>query len=168
MKIYTQATAVSLLIFIGCNPQLSDGIEPSESGRPNVILIMSDDQGWGDVGYNGHPHLKTPNLDTMAANGIQFNRFYSAAPVCSPTRASVLTGRHPYRMGIYFANVGHLPQDELTLPEILHKQGYATGHFGKWHLGTMVNVVRDGVRGGKSWGHYHYSPPWQHGYDSCF
>ncbi len=75
--------------------------------RPNVILMMADDLGWGDVGYNGHPHLKTSNLDAMAAAGLRFNRFYSAAPVCSPTRGSCLTGRHPYRYGIFFANVGH-------------------------------------------------------------
>ena len=63
--------------------------------RPNVILVMADDQGWGDTGYNGHPVVKTPNLDAMANDGLVFNRFYAAAPVCSPTRGSVLTGRHP-------------------------------------------------------------------------
>ena len=72
--------------------------------RPNVLLIMTDDQGWGDTGYNGHPHLKTPNLDAMAAAGLRFNRFYAAAPVCSPTRGSVMTGRHPNRFGCYYAN----------------------------------------------------------------
>ena len=71
---------------------------------PNIILIMADDQGWGDVGYNGHPNLKTPHLDAMAQNGAVFNRFYSAGSVCSPTRASVMTGRHPARMGICNAN----------------------------------------------------------------
>ena len=72
------------------------------AARPNIILVMSDDQGWGQVGYMGHPHLKgkTPQLDAMAESGIRFNRFYAAAPVCSPTRASVLTGRVPARTGV--------------------------------------------------------------------
>jgi len=67
--------------------------------KPNVILCMTDDQGWGDTGYNGNPVLKTPHLDEMARSGIRFDRFYSGAPVCSPTRGSALTGRHPYRYG---------------------------------------------------------------------
>ena len=82
---------------------------------PNIILIMADDQGWGDVGYNGHPHLKTPHLDEMAQNGAVFTRFYSAGSVCSPTRASVMTGRHPARMGICSANCGHVRTQEITL-----------------------------------------------------
>ena len=65
----------------------------AQNPRPNIILVMTDDQGWGETGYNGHPVLETPNLDAMAANGLRFDRFYAGAPVCSPTRASVLTGR---------------------------------------------------------------------------
>ena len=74
--------------------------------RPNVILMMSDDQGWGDAGYQGHPVLKTPNLDAMAAAGVRFHRWYAGAPVCSPTRATCLTGRHHLRAG--YADVLHL------------------------------------------------------------
>jgi arylsulfatase A-like enzyme len=117
--------------------------------RPNVILCMADDQGWGDVGYNGHPYLKTPNLDDMSRSGLRFDRFYSGAPVCSPTRGSALTGRHPYRYGIYTANTGHMRDQEVTLAEALKTQGYATGHFGKWHLGTLTQDIRDGRRGGR-------------------
>ena len=127
---------------------------------------MSDDQGWGDVGYNGHPYVKTPNLDAMSRAGIRFDRFYSGAPVCSPTRGSALTGRHPYRYGIYFANVGHIKKQEVTLAEALKTQGYATGHFGKWHLGTLTNDIDDGRRGGRQ--KEHYSPPWENGFDECF
>jgi arylsulfatase A-like enzyme len=134
--------------------------------KPNVILCMTDDQGWGDTGYNGHPVLKTPNLDQMAKEGIRFDRFYSGAPVCSPTRGSCLTGRHPYRYGIFFANVGHMKQEEVTLAEVLRAQGYATGHFGKWHLGTLTKNVKDGRRGGRQ--NQHYSPPWENGFDICF
>jgi len=106
--------------------------------RPNIILCMADDLGWGDTGYNGHAILKTPNLDAMAAAGLRFDRFYAGAPVCSPTRGSVLTGRHPSRYGIRTANHGHLKAEEICLAEVLRERGYATGHFGKWHLGTLT------------------------------
>ena len=101
--------------------------------RPNVILVMADDQGWGDTGYNGHPHLKTPNLDAMAAAGLRLNRFYTAHFNCSPTRASIMTGRHPHRMGT-FAPGRPIRAEELTVARVLQESGYATGHFGKWHL----------------------------------
>jgi arylsulfatase A-like enzyme len=134
--------------------------------RPNIILCMTDDQGWGDTGYNGHPVLKTPHLDRMAGEGLRFDRFYAGAPVCSPTRGSCLTGRHPYRYGVFFANVGHMPKEEITLAEVLKGQGYTTGHFGKWHLGTLSTTVKDGRRGGRP--NPHYAPPWENGFDVCF
>jgi arylsulfatase A-like enzyme len=102
----------------GAGPSAGTGRE-----RPNVILIMTDDQGWGDVAYNGHPALRTPNLDQMAGEGMRFERFYSGAPVCSPTRCSCLTGRHPFRYGIYHANVGHMKKEEITLAEVLRMVG---------------------------------------------
>ena len=137
------------------------------SEKPNIILCMADDQGWGDTGYNGHPFLKTPHFDQMAAEGLRFDRWYAGAPVCSPTRGSCLTGRHPYRYGIFFANVGHMLPEEATLAELLKSQGYRTGHFGKWHLGTLTKEVRDSNRGGPS-GAKEYSPPWLNGFDVCF
>jgi arylsulfatase A-like enzyme len=108
------------------------------AARPNIILCMADDLGWGDVGFNGNDVVLTPELDRMAKAGMRFERFYAAAPVCSPTRGSVLTGRHPHRYGIPTANKGHLKRDEITIAEVLKDQGYATGHFGKWHLGTLA------------------------------
>jgi len=137
------------------------------SERPNVILVMCDDLGWGDVGFNGGTVIRTPELDRMAAAGLTLRRFYAAAPVCSPTRASCLTGRHPYRMGIYGANVGHMRAEEHTLAELLEAAGYATGHFGKWHLGTLTKKVRDSNRGGPR-GAAHFAPPQEHGFDICF
>ncbi|MEC3907222.1 sulfatase-like hydrolase/transferase [Tamlana sp. 2201CG12-4] len=125
-------TLLSLLAFLGV-----DEICQAQQDRPNVILIMADDMGWGDTGYNGHPRIKTPHLDDMANQGIQFTRFYAAGPVCSPTRGSVLTGRNPNRYGITTANVGHLKKEEVTLAEVFKANGYKTGHFGKWHLGTL-------------------------------
>ncbi|WP_248517973.1 sulfatase family protein [Salinarchaeum laminariae] len=135
--------------------------------QPNVILCMTDDQGWGDTGYNDHPQLQTPNMDAMADDGVRFDRFYAASPVCSPTRGSCLTGRHPYRYGIEYANVGHLPAAERNLAETLSEAGYRTGHFGKWHLGTLTTVVQESNRGGPR-GTDHYAPPWDRGFDTCF
>lgn len=139
-----------------------------QSAPPNIVILMADDQGWGDVGYNGHPHLKTPHLDAMAQNGAVFSRFYSAGSVCSPTRASVMTGRHPSRMGICSANCGHIKDQEITLAEMVKEKGYRTGHFGKWHLGTLSREVLDANRGGKKQNDIHYAPPWDHGFDVCF
>ena len=107
---------------------------------------MTDDQGWGQTGYYDHPVLKTPNLDAMAENGLRFERFYAAAPVCSPTRASILTGRTNDRTGVMDHGYA-LRKQEKTIAVALKKAGYATGHFGKWHLnglrGPGVPVLKD-------------------------
>ena len=105
------------------------------SDKPNFILVMADDQGWGDMGYNGHPFVKTPHFDEMARSSLRFDRFYSAAPNCSPTRASVLTGRNPNRVNVLNHGRSMRPQ-ETTIAEALKTVGYATGHFGKWHVGS--------------------------------
>ncbi|MFV1966777.1 MAG: sulfatase-like hydrolase/transferase [Pirellulaceae bacterium] len=120
--------------------------------KPNIILVMADDQGWGDMAYNGHPILKTPNFDEAAATGLRFDRFYAAAPVCSPTRASVMTGRHPNRMGVFKWGYPMRPQ-ETTIAEVLKKAGYATGHFGKWHLGSVrrTSPANPGKNGFDEW-----------------
>lgn len=120
--------------------------------RPNIILVMADDQGWGDMAYNGHPHVQTPNFDALAREGIRFDRFHSASPVCSPTRASVLTGRTPNRSGTL--SWGHpLRPQEITLADILKSAGYRTGHFGKWHLGSTqeASPVNPGEHGFDEW-----------------
>ena len=92
--------------------------------QPNIILMMADDLGWGDTGYNGNQVILTPHLDQMAKDGIQFDRFYAASAVCSPTRASFLTGRNPYRTGVFSANRGVLRPEETTISELLQKEGY--------------------------------------------
>lgn len=127
--------------------------------RPNIVLVMADDQGWGQTGYYGHPNLKTPNLDAMAANGLRMDRFYAAAPVCSPTRASVLTGRTNRRTGVESHGYA-LRRQETSIATILRDSGYSTGHFGKWHLnglrGPGVPVLSNdthhpGVFGFENW-----------------
>lgn len=104
--------------------------------RPNVVLVMSDDQGWGQTGYNGHPLLKTPHLDQMAEAGIRFNRFYAGASNCSPTRATLLTGRSNDRTGVQTHGYP-LRRQEKTIAQAMRDAGYATGHFGKWHLNGL-------------------------------
>jgi len=120
--------------------------ENLDSESPNIILIMTDDQGWGQASYYDHPILETPNLDAMAENGLRFDRFYAAAPVCSPTRASILTGRTNDRTGVMDHGYA-LRKQEKTIAVALQKVGYATGHFGKWHLnglrGPGVPVLKD-------------------------
>ena len=148
--------------------------------RPNIILAMADDMGWGDPGYNsrrvtfanGTPHpdqgwIHTPTMDAMAASGLRFDRFYAASAVCSPTRASALTGRNPFRVGVPYANSGRLGFGETPLPEVLAAHGYRCGHFGKWHLGTLTTLRTDANRA-KAGDTSAYSAPWHHGYDFCF
>ena len=125
--------------------------EPAEQ-RPSIILLMGDDHGWDETGYNGHPHLKTPVLDEMAASGLRLDHFYSASPVCSPTRGSVLTGRHPNRYGTFTPNWSMRPE-EITIAHILSEAGYACGHFGKWHVGTVKagSPLNPGAMGFEEW-----------------
>lgn len=125
---------LAVLSFPACLNQTPESPQPKQ--LPNIILAMADDQGWGDMAYNGNPLLKTPTFDEMASSGLRFDRFYAAAPVCSPTRGSVMTGRHPGRFRCFSWGHPLLPQ-EITVAEALKTTGYVTGHFGKWHLGSV-------------------------------
>ncbi len=137
--------SVSLLCFFLANTSIANE-------TPNIILLMGDDHGWDETAYNGHPHLKTPILDEMANSGLRFDRFYSAHPSCSPTRGSVLTGRHPVRYGTFAPNFS-IRQEEKTIAHLLKKKGYATGHFGKWHLGPVKSTspTSPGAMGFNQW-----------------
>ncbi|MFN0167932.1 MAG: sulfatase [Bryobacteraceae bacterium] len=123
-----------------------------EKKRPNIVFFLADDVGWSDLGVYGNRYHETPNLDSLAAKGMKFDHAYAAAPVCSPTRASIMTGRHPARMRLTNWLPGphqfpqsqllppqnlrrHLPRTYVTIAEVLKKAGYATAHIGKWHLG---------------------------------
>lgn len=119
------------------------------------------------MAYNGHPTVQTPHLDAMSTEGVRLDRFYAAAPVCSPTRASCLTGRHPSRVNIPWAGDGHLPHEEVTLAGALKQAGYTTGHFGKWHLGQLSKTLKQSEFPVPADPAY-YSPPWVHGFDECF
>lgn len=153
-----------VLVLFSCNRDQLKKVKTNPE-LPNIILVMADDLGYGDVGYNGNTIVKTPNLDVMAREAIRFDRFYAAAPVCSPTRGSCLTGRHPYRYGIPWAGRHPIPGAEITLAEVLKESGYATGHFGKWHLGGLSKSVNQSEFPG---GPTPYSPPWKNGFDVSF
>jgi arylsulfatase A-like enzyme len=139
----------------------------SGNSKPNIILLMADDLGYGDVGFVGNKIIKTPYLDGMAKNSIKFTRFYAAAPVCSPTRGTCLTGRYNFRYGIFSASVGYLPAEEITIAKMCKSLGYTTGHFGKWHLAPIT-------RTGQTMPEYYedrerkYAPPWERDYDVSF
>ena len=119
--------------------------EKTKTSKPNFIVILADDMGYGDMGAFGHPTIKTPNLDKMAFEGQKWTNFYVAAPVSTPSRAGLLTGRLPIRTGmssekrrVLFPNSkGGLPANEITIASALKSSGYATACVGKWHLGPV-------------------------------
>ncbi|MBM3735239.1 MAG: sulfatase [Acidobacteria bacterium] len=112
---------------------------------PNIVLINADDLGSGDLSCYGHPTIRTPNLDRLASDGVRFTQFYSAAPLCSPSRAALLTGRYQVRSGVNFVlfpdSTGGLPDSELTIAALLKQRGYATHVTGKWHLGHLPQYL---------------------------
>jgi len=123
------------LLLSGCSINKNKTSSPT---LPNIILIITDDQGWGDLSKNGNTQIATPNLDKMAEKGVSFDRFF-VAPVCSPTRAELLTGRYHVRGGVYSTSAGgeRLDLDETTIAEVFKKAGYATAAYGKWHNGMQ-------------------------------
>ena len=137
---------------------------------PNIVVIFADDLGYGDLGCFGHPTISTPNLDRMAAEGMKFSQFYSAAPVCTPSRAALLTGRLPIRSGmcsdrrrVLFPNsAGGLPETEITIASALKTAGYATCCIGKWHLGHLPQFLptRHGF-------YYYYGIPYSNDMKPC-
>ncbi|MCR9294466.1 MAG: arylsulfatase [bacterium] len=137
--------------------------------RPNVLVILSDDQGWGDLSVHGNRNLETPNIDSLARDGALFERFF-VCPVCSPTRAEFLTGRYHARSGVYSTSAGgeRMNLDEFTIADMFRAAGYKTGAFGKWHNGMQYPYHPNG-RGfdeyygfcSGHWGDY-FSPPLEH------
>ena len=138
----------------------TDPSDPAEDSpderRPNVVLVFVDDLGYGDLGCFGSPYIETPNIDCMATEGAKFTSFYDAAPICTPSRAGLMTGSYPARVGleegVLFPNADEgLAPDEVTVADLLSEQGYATTCVGKWHLGDHERFL-----------------PTNHGFDSYF
>lgn len=137
------AFGVLLMLFTLSSTAAPASTDSSRNTQPNIVILYADDMGWGDTGAYGHPYIKTPSLDRLANEGQRWTDFYVPAPVCSPSRAALLTGRHPVRSGLY--GVGSpvffpddkygIPQSEITLAEMLKGAGYRTAIMGKWHLG---------------------------------
>jgi arylsulfatase A len=130
---------VALLGWLSTPAAAARQLHRARTDRPNVVILLADDLGYGDLGCYGHPTIRTPNLDRMATDGLKLTQFYAAAPVCTPSRAALLTGRFPVRSGLTHVlfpySSGGLPADEITLAGALKTRGYSTFCVGKWHLG---------------------------------
>ncbi len=137
------SAAVIVAVCLLSNVAWAAAAVTQSAARPNIVILFADDLGYGDLGSYGHPYIRTPHIDTIAAEGQRWTDFYVAAPVCSPSRAALLTGQLPIRTGLYGEQIrvyfpndpGGMPQREVTLAEALQAIGYRTGMFGKWHLG---------------------------------
>ena len=165
MTSYLSTQAVSFLfpflLLLGGFPTVLAQVDE----RPNVIIILTDDMGWGDLSRNGNPNIETPNIDRIGENGAAFENFY-VQPVCSPTRAELLTGRYAFRSGVYSTSAGgeRMDLDERTIADIFKDAGYRTAAYGKWHNGMQYPYHPNG-RGfddfygfcSGHWGHY-FSP----------
>lgn len=157
------------LLLTGIVTACSSTADSATAEHPNVVVILSDDQGWGDLSVSGNTNLHTPHVDSLARDGVRFDRFY-VCPVCSPTRAEFLTGRYHPRCGVYSTSAGgeRMDLDEMTIADTFRAAGYATGAFGKWHNGMQYPYHPNG-RGfdefygfcSGHWGDY-FSPPLDH------
>ena len=142
MKLNIAVVIAFVLLSVSAVKVDATEIDPAAS-KPNILVVLCDDLGYGDLECYGHPHIKTPELNKLASEGIRFTNFYSAAPVCSPARVGLLTGRSPNRAGVYDFIPGGRPiymrSSEVTIPQLLKKQGYATCMSGKWHCNGKFN-----------------------------
>ncbi|WP_165247273.1 sulfatase family protein [Paludisphaera soli] len=151
--------SASLLVLLAVGPLVARADVPPPGDRPNIVVFFSDDQGYGDLGCYGSKDLRTPNIDRMAAEGLRFKSWYSAAPVCSPSRAALLTGRSPQGAGVpgnvssYPGKPG-MPPEQITIAERLKPLGYATAAVGKWHLGSAPGAAPNDQGFGRFFGFF--------------
>ena len=147
---------ISLVVLLTLTPLMS--MRADEPSKPNIVVFLADDMGWGDSATYGHKLIQTPNLDKLASQGVKFTQCYSACGVCSPSRSSILTGRTPYRNGVYRHLSGnheaHLRSSESAYPKLLKAIGYQTCHVGKWHLNSRAQFNTP-----------EFPQPGDHGYD---
>ncbi|MFC1734538.1 sulfatase [Candidatus Hydrogenedentota bacterium] len=183
----TRCLSIALpILLVAAVSSTSEAGEPGGASKPNIVLILIDDLGWSDVGYNGNKYYETPNIDRLAGQGMRFTNAYAASQVCSPTRASILTGRHPARHHLTWAitykkddtlpaekklsdepwlklvapgRLAGLPLEEITIAEELKKAGYATGIVGKWHLGKPPYTPENQGFDFNFGGSYYAGPP---------
>jgi arylsulfatase A len=140
----------AIFLIIGFLPlKLDAAINQPGNSSPNVIIILADDLGWGDLGCYGNPIIKTPNLDRLAESGIKFTQFHSAGAICSPSRAALLAGKSPYRLGFFDLENEfiHLRKEELTIPELLKQKQYETFFAGKWHISSFEQGLTPDYQG---------------------
>lgn len=131
---------------LGCQNNSEEVAETPKSDKPNIVIFLADDLGYGDLGSYGNPIIETPHIDQFALEGVRMTDFHSAGTVCSPSRAGLLTGRNPYRSGFFYIASGntYLKDDEVTIAELLKTAGYETSFWGKWHLSTLEKERRNG------------------------
>ncbi|BFP40136.1 arylsulfatase [Flavobacteriaceae bacterium GF1] len=136
-KLILGVVLIQIILFSSCHTKKEEKGKPIAK-KPNVVLIMTDDQGWGDLSIHGNKNLNTPNIDALALNGVSFENFY-VQPVCSPTRAELLTGRYFTRLGVYETSAGgeRMNLGETTIAEVFKHAGYKTAAYGKWHNGMQ-------------------------------
>ena len=134
---------ITRLLALAAIFQVATSVTAAEKPQPNILIFLADDLGWGDLSCYGHERIQTPHLDQFAREGVRFTQAYSACGVCSPSRSSILTGRTPYRNGVWrwlpARSEAHLRESEITIPELLRPLGYQTMHSGKWHLNGYFN-----------------------------
>jgi arylsulfatase A len=152
-------TSRFLLLLIVAWTALCAAAGAAEPARPNILVVLCDDLGYGDLACYGHPRIKTPNVDRFAQQGLRLTSYYAAAPVCSPSRAGLMTGRTPYRAGIHdwiptFSPM-HVQRGEIMIAALLRNAGYDTCHSGKWHLNGDFSLVSQ-------------PQPWDHGFSHWF
>lgn len=145
LLLVTGALLAGILPVLPDATSVDDGVR-AESALPNVVVIFTDDQGYGDLSCQGHPTIRTPRIDALAQEGLRLTQFYVPAPLCSPSRTALLTGCYPKRVGMHdhviFPQYDYgLHTDEVTLADLLREKGYATGCFGKWHLGHRPGLL---------------------------